>query len=676
MYGWVGKILRVDLTKGTFEVVPTSDYVPAYLGGRGLSARVYWEEVPPEVGAFDPQNALIFATGPLQGTPAPTSGRFMVVGKAAQTAPQEAYCRSGVGGHWAPELKWAGFDALVVYGQAPEPVYLWIFDGKAELRDASHLWGMDPWATQEALEGIHGKETRVMTIGKAGETKSRLGIIITDSGDASGQGGYGGVMGSKNLKALAVRGTGSVQVARPGDLMEVTRRAHALFSRPSKPGSSLEPAEPGFKYNIWGGQDRGQLTGAPGELWNLCADPTSGYERLADGCYACPIGCRTRVRGPDIPNGVAQCVQALMYMESIAMDPERGYSKLTWEAGRLADHYGINAYDMHAMIPWLAACYEHDVLDEDETELPLDEIGSRKFIVELLRKIAHREGFGDLLAEGCQRAATQLGGEAETLMHKFYPRGGRFGGYREHWLYYGGFPGGYAIAHLALIWVMDNRDAMVSHNLMSQLWGAAGSLGYDPQFAVADELIPLLRPVMKYAYGSENAAEFFTPDGAGIRWDWAPRVTKRFFDRTVLKDSYIVCDVAFPFLYDPNSADHVGDSSLESTLFTAVTGIEMSEKKSLELGDKLCTLERAIQAREGRTREDDVLREICFTNRDAAGRQYRSEDLERAKDEFYELQGWSPRGVPTAAKLRAVQLEDVAQDLETRGIISSAREEG
>jgi aldehyde:ferredoxin oxidoreductase len=244
MYGWAGKILRVDLTNGKFEIIPTSDYVPTYLGGRGIGARIYWEEVPPEAGAFDPENRLIFVTGPLQGTMAPTSGRFMVMGKAAQTAPVEAYCRSGVGGHWAPELKWSGFDAVVVFGRSPKPVYIFIHDGKTEIRDASHLWGKDPFTAQEMLWGVHGKQTRVMTIGKAGEMKSRLGIIITDSGDASGQGGYGGVMGSKNLKALAVRGTGSVKVAKPKELMELTRYAGSLFSRPSKPGSPLEPIEP------------------------------------------------------------------------------------------------------------------------------------------------------------------------------------------------------------------------------------------------------------------------------------------------------------------------------------------------------------------------------------------------------------------------------------------------
>jgi aldehyde:ferredoxin oxidoreductase len=137
--GWVGKILRVDLTTRKISEVSTLEYVPKFLGGRGLGAKICWDEVPPEVGAFDPENRIIFATGPMQGTLAPTSGRFMVLGKAAQTAPTESFCRSGVGGHWAPELKWAGYDALIVQGKSEKPVYLWITDHKAEILDASRL---------------------------------------------------------------------------------------------------------------------------------------------------------------------------------------------------------------------------------------------------------------------------------------------------------------------------------------------------------------------------------------------------------------------------------------------------------------------------------------------------------------------------------------------------------
>ena len=352
--GWTGKILRVDLTTRKVSESSTFDYVPKFLGGRGLGAKICWDEVPPEVNAFDPENRLIFATGPLQGTLAPTSGRFVVVGKSPQSAPVESFTRSGVGGHFAPELKWAGYDAVIIQGKASQPVYLWITDQKAEILDAQHLWGLDTYQTQQALWKIHGNRTRVMVIGRAGENKSRIACILTDTGDASGQGGFGGVMGSKNLKAVAVRGTGSVKVARPKELAKITHDIQTLFSRRSVKGNPYEPEEKDFKYNVWGGgYGRGSLTLLPGELLDLCNDTSSGYSQNPDGCFACPVGCRSRVKGPDITSGVALCAQSYMYLESMVHEPEKGYSKITWQAAKLADLLGINSYELMAIIPWL-----------------------------------------------------------------------------------------------------------------------------------------------------------------------------------------------------------------------------------------------------------------------------------------------------------------------------------
>ncbi len=671
-YGWVGKILRVDLTEGKTYEMPTSDYLPKFLGGRGLGAKICWDEVPPEVGAFDPDNRLVFATGPLQGTLAPTSGRFMVMGKAPQTAPVESYCRSGVGGHWAPELKWAGYDAIIIQGKSPKPVYLWINDGRAQILDATRLWGLDTYRAQEEIWGIHGRNTRVMTIGMAGEKKSRIAIILTDTGDASGQCGFGGVMGSKNLKAIAARGTGHVRAAKPKQLMEIVDYVNNLFARKSAHGDPFKPEEPEFKYNIWGGgYGRGSLGEAPGELMDLVNDPSSGYSRALDGCFACPVICRASVRGPDITSGVALCAQAYMYMESTVYDYEKGYSKVTWQAAKMADLFGINAYDVMAILPWLHDCYRDGLLTEEETGLPLEEIGSKRFIYELLRKIAYREGFGNLLAEGGQRAAMEIGGEAEKRMEMYYTRGGGFGGYREHWGYLGGFPTGYALSYLALLWAVDNRDVFSSHNLMSQLWGAAFTIGQNARTAVPEDLTPILRPVMKYAYGSERAAEFITEDGKGLNWEWVARVVKRHQERSILKDSYIVCDIPFPFIFNPNKEDHVGDTSIESRLYSAVTGLEMSEEESYRKGDMLCSLERAIACRDGRSRNDDILFDLYYKNPDAAGRTYNREELERSKDELYLLRGWdAANGVPTRGKLEEVDLKEVADGLEHRGILS------
>jgi len=666
--GWVGKILRIDLTTRKISELSTFEYVPQFLGGRGLGAKICWDEVPPEVSAFDSENRLIFATGPLQGTLAPTSGRFVVVGKSPQSAPVESFTRSGVGGHFAPELKWAGYDAIIVQGKASQPVYLWISDQKAQILDAQQLWGLDTYQTQQMIWKIHGNKTRVMTIGKAGENRSRIACILTDTGDASGQGGFGGVMGSKNLKAIAVRGTGSVDVAKPQELMKITHNIQTLFSRKSVKGNPYEAEEKGFKYNIWGGgYGRGSLSLLPGELLDLCNEPSSGYSQNPDGCFACPVSCRSRVKGPDITNGVAFCAQSYMYLESMIHEPEKGYSKVTWQAAKLADLVGINAYELMAIIPWLSDCYRAGLLSEEETGLPLKEIGSWRFILTLLNKIANREGFGDLLAEGGQRAATKIGGKAEELSFIYYPRAGKFGGFREHWIFLGGFPTGYAVPPLALMWVLDNRDAMVSHSYVSMLWGAASTIGQDALTAVPENIFPLLKPVMKAVYGSEEAAEFFGPDGKSLNWNWTAPVVKRYHEHSLLKDSYIVCDILFPYIFNANSLDHVGDLSLESRLYSAVTGIDMCLEESFQKGEMLCTLERALAVRDGRTRQDDVLHSLYLEKEDAGGRKYLGEDLERSKSEYYGLMGWDVEsGVPTRSTLERLGLKDVAEGLELK----------
>jgi aldehyde:ferredoxin oxidoreductase len=666
--GWVGKILRVDLSNSKISEVSTFDYVPKFLGGRGLGAKICWDEVSSQVGAFDPENRLVLATGPLQGTLAPSSGRLTVVGKSPQTGPIESFARSGVGGHFAPELKWAGYDAIIIQGKAPKPVYLWITDQKAEILDATGLWGLDTYQAQQMIWKLHGDKTRVMVIGKAGENRSRIACILTDTGDAAGQGGFGGVMGSKNLKAIAVRGTGSVTVARPKELMELTHHIQGLFSRKSLKSDPFQPEEKDFKYNIWGGgYGRGSLTLLPGELLDLCNDPSSGYSQIPDGCFSCPVACRSRVKGPDITSGVAECAQSYMYLESMVNEPEKGYSKITWQAAKLADLFGINSYELMAIIPWLSDCYREKLISEKETGLPLEEIGSWKFISVLLEKMATREGFGDILANGGVRAAAQLGGKAEELSRMYYPRAGKFGGYREHWVYLGGFPTGYAVPHLALIWALDNRDGMVSHSYISMLWGAAFTIGQNALTAVPEEIFPILKPVMKAVYGSEEAAEFFQRDGKSLNWKWAAPVVKRYHEHSALKDSYIVCDILFPYLFNANSADHVGDTSLESRLYSAVTGDEMSEEESYRKGQMLCTLERAIAARDGRTRADDIFHDLYFEKEDAGGRKYLREDLERSKSDYYKLMEWDEKsGTPTPSTLERLGLKDAAEGLEKK----------
>ncbi len=259
----------------------------------------------------------------------------------------------------------------------------------------------------------------------------------------------------------------------------------------------------------------------------------------------------------------------------------------------------------------------------------------------------------------------KIGGKAEELSFIYYPRAGQFGGFREHWIFLGGFPTGYAVPPLALMWVLDNRDAMVSHSYVSMLWGAASTIGQDALTAVPEDIFPLLKPVMKAVYGSEEAAEFFGPDGKSLNWKWTAPVVKRYHEHSLLKDSYIVCDILFPYIFNANSSDHVGDPSLESRLYSAVTGIDMGLEESFQKGEMLCTLERALAVRDGRTRQDDVLHSLYLEKEDAGGRRYLREDLERSKSEYYGLMGWDVEsGVPTPSTLERLGLKDVAEGLE------------
>ena len=366
--GWVGKILRVDLTSGKISESSTFDYVPKFLGGRGLGAKICWDEVPPEVGAFDPENRLIFATGPLQGTLAPSSGRLTVVGKSPQTGPTESFVRSGVGGHFAPELKWAGYDALIIQGKASKPVYLLITDHKAEILDAAGLWGLDTYQTQQTIWKLHGPKTRAMVIGKAGEIESRIASILTDTGNASSQGGFGGVMGSKNLKAIAIRGTGSVTVARPKELMELTHHIHRLFSRKSLKSDPFQPEEKDFKYNVWGGgYGRGGLTLLSGELLDLCNDPSSGYSQTPEWLFLLPCRLPLTAEGTGHHPRCSLMCPVLHVSRVYDRDPEKGYNKVTWQAAKLADLLGINSWELMAIIPWLSDCYrgEADFRERD-----------------------------------------------------------------------------------------------------------------------------------------------------------------------------------------------------------------------------------------------------------------------------------------------------------------------
>jgi aldehyde:ferredoxin oxidoreductase len=343
IYGWTGKILKIDLTTGKTSLIPTMDYAERFIGGRGINAKLHYDEVAAHVGAFDPENKLTIMTGPLDGTIAPTSGRVEVGGKSPQTYPNESYTVSSFGGWWGPELKYAGFDGLIVHGKSPKPVYLYIRDGKTELRDATHLWGKDIFTTQEMLwkELGDGRKPQILTIGPAGENLIRFAIMMHGSSSASGQGGFGGVCGSKNLKAIVVRGTGYVEVARPKELMDVAYEMNRWIYRPDqRPEKWTNIAS---FHRIGWSFFQGQK--AKGWKW------LKNYTRKAEACHACPLACRvfSNIKDSDGRQGSAKCNQ--FWYEKYDMERHKDITEVFYKAAKVADALGINGFEMIGMIP-------------------------------------------------------------------------------------------------------------------------------------------------------------------------------------------------------------------------------------------------------------------------------------------------------------------------------------
>lgn len=221
LFGWMGNILRIDLTIGKTSLTPTTEYIPRFVGGRGVADKIYWDEIIPRVKAFDPANKLIFMTGPASGTLAPQSGRLSLVGKSPQGYPDDCYYCSNCGGYIAQEIKRAGYDGIVIEGRSPRPVYAYIKDDSVELRDASQMVGLGFFEKLKMVYSACENDAEIMGIGPAGEHLNRDAVIISGLKDAMGQGGFGAVMGSKNLLAIAVKGTGGVKVAKPKELIEV-----------------------------------------------------------------------------------------------------------------------------------------------------------------------------------------------------------------------------------------------------------------------------------------------------------------------------------------------------------------------------------------------------------------------------------------------------------------------
>jgi aldehyde:ferredoxin oxidoreductase len=677
--GWAGKILRIDLTSGKIEKVDTERYVPKYIGGLGIGLRIMWDEVSGDVRPLDPENKLILMGGPLSGTLSPSSGRLTAVSKSPHTWPVEHTTRGNIGGHFGAELRFAGYDGIIVEGKASKPVYIAIHDDQVAIRDAVHLWGLDTYEAQRQMtKEMRDARAKAMVIGPAGEKLVRTAVIIHGLKDALGQGGFGAVMGSKNLKGIAVRGTGKVKMACSSkELLDIVEYAKSLIAAPIH---GIIPPPVGGASSGYRGRDGLQWVGGPKKLSIGKVDPKDlsrmglraheADRRFAGkmapfhvkniGCFSCPIACKSYMTVPTmsksgIPtSGEYVCLSATWY------SPPTSTHEATFAAKQLIDTLGLNPWDLVMWVFLLRWMHQTGKITEKEAGIPFsdEKKGGERFITALCNKVANREGLGDIIAEGLPRGAMKLGVLDDVL------RGDAAAQVMlcSHGMWDHYDPRSYSQV-LGLTWVMDNRDPNRHEYPGMALFSGAK--------------IEDVKQVAKGLYGSENAI-----DPIGKITPYHPSKGKFAISidhHGIIKDSLPLCDWVFPVVLSPHAErKYMGDMSIESKLFSAVTGVKWSEQELEKAAERSWNLHRAVTIRDWKTvnlREGhDWLPDVYFgsatqtmavsTVVGGAGGGLDRQDFETAKTDYYRQRGWDEKtGAPTRKTLEELDLKDVADKL-------------
>ena len=418
--GFLGKILKVDLTFGkAHEETLDESFYKAWLGGYGLGARILYSDISPGIAPLGPGNVLGFTSGLLTGTLTPLGSGFAVVGKSPLTG---TWGDSRAGGFFGAELKSAGFDAVFFYGRSTSRVYIWIKDGKAAIKDASHIWGRDVVETQDIIKEQHSdKMVQVASIGPAGEKMSLISCLITDKGRAAARSGLGAVMGSKNLKAVAVRGTGKI----PVEEVESVRELRERFIKVAK--EERGPYWDYFtKYGTSGSTAMLSLGGdSPCKNWKgagsidfpnaakISDDNVIKYQTRKYACHGCPMACGGHVKvqtGPYVLEGMKPEYETLAAFGTLCLNDDL---ESIMYANDICNRYGLDTISTGSVIAFAIECYENKLITKEDTGGIELTWGNAEAIVKMTEKIAKRVGFGATLADGVRAAARKIGRSAE-----------------------------------------------------------------------------------------------------------------------------------------------------------------------------------------------------------------------------------------------------------------------
>jgi aldehyde:ferredoxin oxidoreductase len=645
-----GKILDVNLTTRELSKREVNErFAKEFLGGMGFSAKILYDEVGPDVDPLSPENIIIFANGPLTGTQAPCSGRTEITTKSALTGNLGT---GNTGGLWGTRLKHAGFDVIIIRGQAEKPVYLWINDDTVELRDAGHVWGQDIGPTSDILcEELGPLLTKisVLTIGPAGENLVKYACPVNDYHHCAARCGAGAVMGAKRLKAIAVRGTGTVKIARPKEFQDACAEARERLMMSNRATSLTSGVMPDIRKVIL---EQGCLPGKnfqtgvlPQWLETRGAAVAGRYVAKNEGtCYRCPTSCFKLVEvtegkhaGVKVSRGTAPGV-VFEWGAKLAIDN----LPAIWKCKEMCQELGMDYASADGSIAFAMELFQRGIITAKDTDGLELGWGNEDATIAMLHKIAFRDGFGDVLAEGSTKAAKMIGRGSERYV--MVTKG---------------------------MEMMSDRDPRFGSRgwVFGELTNPRGGDNVKGTHFRADRYIPtwwtdqfdMFEDVKKRIYA-------MPPEEVSSTWEGKALMCKWFEDLTSACNGLGLC-------FFPASFNLAWGPTHLARLLSACTGWDTTPQDIMKTGEKLFTVLKAYTVRQGLTKQDDIWPDRFFeeplTDGNAKGAVLSREMIGILLDEYYGLRGWDVgTGLPTRECLIEFGLDDIAEDLSRLGKLS------
>jgi len=598
LYGYSGKIARIDLTRGKVLIEPLREnFAKQYIGGKGFGAKILYDELKSKIDSYEPLNLLIFATGPVNGFPLSGASKLCAVFKSPLTG---GWGESQCGGYFPPQLKYAGYDMLIITGRSEKPVYITIEDEEIKILDASHLWGKDTFQTEDIIKRDHGVGFQVISIGQAGENLVRYACITHDKGRQFGRCGAGAVMGSKKLKAIAVRGSKKIEVAKPEELdkfrdmlnEKIKERLKSLTVYGTPAIMALTNATGTFPTRYW---TEGEFEGF--EKINAEALKKQFVER-SKACFACTVACgkvsvvrkgayeESRIEGPE-------------YETLFALGSLCGNDNLESiiKANEICDRLGMDTISAGNAIAFTMYCYEKGIITREDTDGIELKFGNSEALITMLKKIAYREGFGNILAEGVKRASEIIGKGSENIaIHvkgleppAYDPRG---------------------LKGVALAYAVSCRGACHLRHMAYR---------------------PNLTGQKPFEKGTINR----------LSYEGQAEMVKELEDFHIIVDCMVLCKFVCLPIVGPILWNEL------TTLYSIITGVEIRKEDLIKIADNIMNIIRKFNLREGLSKKDDTLPQRFFNEGlktgASRGERIQREEFEKMLKEYYKLRGWDEK---------------------------------